>query len=87
MASNGKKGKKTEKWNKNVAAAKNEVTTVADSEYKLPLFQKRAWLTLLSRVWQTSHLEMENPVSLISGLTYSEFSLNLLSETGPWPSG
>ncbi len=87
MASNGKKGKKTKKLNKHVAAAKNEVTTVTDSEYKLPLFQKRAWLTLLSRVWQTSHLEMENPVSLISGLTYSEFSLNLLSETGPWPSG
>ncbi len=30
-------------------------------EYKLPLFQKRPWLTLLSQVWQTSHLEKENP--------------------------
>ncbi len=37
------------------------VLTVTDSAYKFPLFQKRAWLTLLSRVWQTSHFEMENP--------------------------
>ncbi len=38
-----------------------KVTTVTVSEYKLPLFQKCAWLTLLSRVWETSHFEMENP--------------------------
>ncbi len=29
--------------------------------YKLPLFLKWAWLTLLSRVRQTSHFETENP--------------------------
>ncbi len=57
-----------------------KVTTVTDSEYKLPLFQKRAWLTLLSRVWQTSHFETDNP-EFPSFQGYSEFSLNLLSET------
>jgi len=39
---------------------------VTDSEYKLPLFQKRTWLTLLSRVWYPPFWNRKPRVSLIS---------------------
>ena len=57
------------------------VTTVTDRRLQLPLSLKQARVTPLSLVWVTSLGEMENSVSLISGLINSEFSLNLLCQT------
>ena len=55
------------------------------SEVKFPLFLKQARVTPtppLSGLINLSFLNRKPRVSLISGLTNSEFSLNLLSGTG-----